>query len=143
LSDISSPKVRWKQNATIKEAVTENALENANKNARESKKLEIKVKEEKQQLEEEGGQKEKVRTPEQVRKSYNKYSDHLITGPEIGLPVFLCLITRVPILDPIIVLLFTGNQSTISFQTVFDCCKQSLEQLSIQEHRILNTPLVC
>ena len=76
LSDISSPKVRWKQNATIKEAVTENAttnaLENANKNGRdnapESKKLQIKVTEEKQQLEEEGGQKEKVRTPEQVRK---------------------------------------------------------------------------
>ena len=77
MSDISSPKVRWKQNATIKEAVTESANENANKNARdnatsESKKLQIKVKEEKQQLEEEGGQKEKVRTPEQVRKFYLK-----------------------------------------------------------------------
>jgi hypothetical protein len=59
LSDINSPKVRWKQNATIKEAVSESG---------ESKKLEIKVKEDKEKEEEE----ERVRTPEQVRSNNNK-----------------------------------------------------------------------
>lgn len=64
MSDISSPKVRWKQNATIKEAVSE---------AGEAKKVEVKVKKEDR---EKNGEKEavveeeeeRVETPEQVRR---------------------------------------------------------------------------